>query len=96
MARKRNTYSKEFKAKVALEALKEEKTLQELSNKYGVSAILISKWKKQAKDSMADTFQRGKTDEEKEQQETIEKLYRELGKLQAEHNWLKKKLGEID
>ena len=65
MVRKRNTYNKEFKAKVALEALKEESTLQELSSKYGVSAILISKWKKQAKESMADAFHRGKTDEEK-------------------------------
>ena len=48
------------------------------------------KWKKQAKESMADAFHRGKTDEEKQKEETIEKLYRELGKLQAEHNWLKK------
>ena len=45
---------------------------------------------------MSGVFQRGKTEEEKEQEQTVEKLYRELGKLQAEHNWLKKKLGNIE
>ena len=58
MAKKRQTFSKEFKAKVALEALREESTIQEIAVKYGVHPNQISQWKAQAIAGMADLFER--------------------------------------
>ncbi len=95
MGKSRKSYSNQFKAKVALAALKEEKTIEELSSLFQVPVSQISKWKKQAKENMANIFATSKNPETKENEQLIDRLYRELGKLQVEHEWLKKKLGEI-
>ena len=95
MAKMRKNHSAEFKAKVALAALKEEKTIEELSGIFQVAPSLINKWKKQARENLAIAFSKGKNTVDKEKDELIEKLYRELGKLKVEHEWLKKKLGAI-
>ena len=73
MAKKRQTFSKEFKAKVALEALREESTIQEIAVKYGVHPNQISQWKAQAIAGMADLFERpNKKSEEVRRQEEKE------------------------
>ena len=89
---KRKLYSKEFKARVALEALKEAKTIAELSSEYEVHSNMISKWKKQLQDNIADIFIR-KNDQEPDAQQQIENLYKEIGRIQVENAWFKKKLG---
>jgi len=91
----RKTYPKEFKARVALQALQGDKTVEELSSLYEVAPSQIMKWKKQAKENMPLIFQRGKSQEDKSKDELIDRLYRELGKVQSEYGWLKKKLGEF-
>ena len=58
MGKKRQSFSKDFKAKVALEALREESTIQEIAVKYGVHPNQISQWKAQAISGMADIFER--------------------------------------
>ena len=72
MGRKRQTYSKDFKAKVALEALREESTIQEIAVKHGVHPNQISQWKAQAIAGMADLFEHpNKKSEEVCQQEGV-------------------------
>ena len=88
----RKKYSAEFKSKVVLEALRERSTLSELSTRYGVHRMLIQGWKKQALKRMPENFaskKDRKTLEEKDKK--IDKLYQEIGKLQFEKEWLKKK-----
>ena len=90
--KKRKIYSKEFKARVALEALKEAKTIAELSSEYEVHSNMVNKWKKQLHDHMADIFIR-KNDQEPDAQQQIDNLYKEIGRIQVENAWFKKKLG---
>ena len=90
--KKRKIYPKELKARVALEALKEAKTIAELSSEYEVHSNMISKWKKQLQDNIADIFIR-KNEQEPNDKELIENLYKQIGKSQVEIDWLKKKLG---
>mgnify|MGYP001327285239 CR=1 FL=1 len=88
MGRKR--HSAEFKAKVALEATKEIKTLNELSSQYGIHPGQISQWKKQLLDSLASVFstQKRAVDHAKK----FDELYRQIGEVTVERDWLKKKL----
>ncbi len=90
--KKRKLYPKEFKARVALEALKEVKTIAELSSEYEIHSNMITKWKKQLYDNIPDIFIR-KNDQEPDAQQQIENLYKEIGRIQVENSWLKKKLG---
>ena len=90
--KKRKIYPKELKARVALEALKETRTIAELSSEYEVHSNMISKWKKHLQDNLADIFIR-KNEQEPSDKELIENLYKQIGKSQVEIDWLKKKLG---
>lgn len=87
--KKRIQYPKEFKARVALEALKEVKTIAELSSEHEVHSAMISKWKKQLHDHIADIFIR-KNEQEPDARQQIENLYKEIGRIQVENTWLKK------
>ena len=91
MTKKRNKYSAEFKAKVALIALKEEETMSELAARFGVHPTMINNWKRALVDGAADIFDKGhKSREESEAQ--VDELYRQIGKLQVERDFLSKKL----
>lgn len=90
MARKR--FSSEFKAKVALEAIKGEKTVAQLSSQYGVHASQINNWKKQAQERLVEAFEReGGRGNLKEAEAREDRLYQQIGKLQVEVEWLRKK-----
>jgi transposase len=88
----RKTFSDEFKAKVAMEALKGELTMAQISSKYGVHANQVMSWKKTLKEGMGELFKGKKQKREKQQKQMIEDLYKSVGKLQVENDWLKKKL----
>lgn len=88
----RKSFSNEFKAKVAMEALKGEMTIAQISGKYGVHANQVQTWKKVLKDGMGDLFAGSKKKTVNRQKEVIEDLYTNVGKLQVENEWLKKKL----
>jgi len=90
-------FDEQFKATVALEAVKEELTLQELAEKYQVHPNQISVWKKKLQESSAALFERkNKKDEEytKLKQEKQE-LFRQLGEMRYENEWLKKKYKQL-
>jgi transposase-like protein len=88
----RKTFSKEFKAKVALEALKGDKTIAELASEHKVHATQITAWRKQLKDSAAEIFGNGQSKALKEHQELVERLYKNVGQLQVENDWMRKNL----
>lgn len=90
--RKKSSYPKEFKARVAFEALKGEKTMAELSTEYEVHSNMILRWKKRLQENMPELFIR-KNEGEPNDAELIDKLYKQIGKSQVEIDWLKKKLG---
>ena len=90
--KKRKVYPKELRARVALEAIKETKTVAEISSEYEVHSNMISKWKKHLQDNIADIFIR-KNEKDPNAQEQIDNLYKEIGRIQVENGWLKKKLG---
>jgi transposase-like protein len=89
----RRVHSATFKAKVVMEALKEQKTLAELSSQFGVHAMVISKWKKQAVEILAKGYSDKRQLKEKDDSELIQELYRQIGKLKVEVDFLKKKMG---
>lgn len=92
MSGKRRVHSTLFKGKVALEALKELKTINAIASEYEVQPNQISNWKKQLKEGVPEIFnkKRGKA---KEQSNDVEKrLYEEIGRLKIELDWLKKKV----
>ena len=86
--KKRKNHSPEFKAKVALEAIREEMTLAELSKKYGVHPNMISTWKRTAIANMASGFERGKSDDARASGAEIEKLHSKIGQLVVERDFL--------
>ena len=88
---KRKRYSAEFKAKVALAALKEQKTLSELANQYQIHSVQISTWKKQLLDGSSSIFKNSNNNNQKKQQDLEAHLYQEIGRLKIELDWLKKK-----
>jgi transposase-like protein len=89
----RKNHTNEFKAKVVLAALKEDRTLSELSSAYGVHPIQIGRWKKTALEGLSRVFERNGSPKEHEQKELIERLYGKIGEIEVENDWLKKKLG---
>jgi transposase len=89
MARLYKRRSGSLKAKIALEAIKEKKTLTELSQEYGVAVTQISTWKKQLEDECNKIFE---GNQQKDQQEEIDRLHRVLGQITAERNFLERAL----
>ncbi len=92
MTKKRRRHSDEFKARVALEAVKGVKTLSELSAAYGVHPSVIAQWKRHLVDGSAEVFSRKNGLKGKSEEELTSPLYEEIGRLKMEVNWLKKKL----
>ena len=95
----RRKFSADFKAKVALEAIKNQKTLAQLSHQFGVNPITISKWKAEFLENMAAVFSGGSASSNEADSAEVEKLYAQIGQLKVENDFLKKsarKLGLSD
>ena len=92
MSKKRRNHSPEFKSKVALVAIKGDRTVSELSQQYGINGNLIVKWKKQLIDQSSEVFASGKglaPDRESE----LQSLQAKIGQLTMENDFLSKVLG---
>jgi transposase-like protein len=91
MGKERKQHSADFKAKVALEAIKEQETINEIAKRYEVHPNMISRWKQDALDGMSETFSTRRDKKAKENDVTKEELFKQIGQLTVEVDWLKKK-----
>jgi len=89
--RRRKRHGADFKARVALEAIKEQRTVNEIAALYEVHPVQVSQWKKQAREGLADLFSSGRVRDEKDDEDLRDRLYQEIGQLKVELDWLKKK-----
>jgi transposase len=92
MKQSRRKFSAIFKAKVALAALNNTKTLTELSEEYEIHPVMISKWKNALQKNASGIFTGEKRNEESRQEKQIDELYRQIGQLKVENDWMKKKV----
>lgn len=91
----RRRFSKEFKSKVAVDALKGIRTVKEISIQYQVHPNLVTNWKRRLLESIPEIFTEGKHNSPDEKDRKIQQLFQEVGELQYELSWLKKKSGLI-
>lgn len=91
MAKKRRRHSKQFKFKVALEAARGQKTLNEIASEYHLHPNQVSTWKKQLLDEGPTVFGRNLARQLQEQEAKEAELYEQIGRLKVELEWLKKK-----
>jgi len=95
MAKK--SFTSAFKSKVAIEALKGHKTVNELASEFEVHPTQVNNWKRQLIEMSKSAFndkQQRKT--QKQQEEERDRLYTQIGKLKVEIDWIKKKTGHLD
>ncbi len=92
MSKKRKQYPPEFKAKVALAAIKNEETISELAQRYGVHPNMITTWKRALLDGASDVFDKGRKSRKKTEAQ-VDELHRQIGKLKVENDFLSRKLG---
>lgn len=90
MAR-RKSYTGQFKGKVALEALKGDKTVSELASQYEVHPNQITTWKGQLVSRVPELFEDKRRKKEQDNEQLIEELYKQVGQLKVELDWVKKK-----
>jgi transposase len=93
---KSRRFSDEFQAKVALEAIKGQRTANELAQEFGIHVNQINLWKKQLLEVAPKVFRRGKDREAERLERERDQLYRKVGQLQVEVDWLKEKTGLLD
>ena len=89
---KRKQHAPEFKAKVALEALKGEETAAELASRLGVHPTMIHQWKKALLDGAADIFERGGKTAPAVDEDTVRSLHAKIGELAVANSFLERKL----
>ena len=93
---KRKKFSKEFKAKVAVEAIKGQRPVNKLAQEFDVHPNQIARWKKDLLETAPEVFARNKDREAKRTEMERDQLFRKVGQLQIEVDWLKKKTGHVD
>jgi len=93
MKRERKSYTAAFKAKVALEAIKGQRTINEIASAYEVHPNQVSQWKKQAISQFSEIFSNGRACADAAEEELRNQLYQQIGQLKVELDWLKKKSG---
>lgn len=92
----KKTHPPAFKAKVALEALKEAETPGQLASRFSVHPVQVGVWKKAALSAVQQFFTGGKTKAKQEAVDEREELYKKIGKLEVENDFLKRKVGLLE
>ena len=87
----KKTYDGHFKAKVALEAIKGEETISQIASKYNVHPSRIGLWKKQVLEKLPELFSERGNGRDKDREALESELYKQIGQLKVELEWLKKK-----
>ncbi len=95
MKTQRNSYSPEFKAKLALEVIKGDRTLNEIASEAQVHPNMLMSWKRQLLDCLPALFADKRIKQNREQEALSDQLYQQIGQLKVELDWLKKKSGRL-
>jgi transposase-like protein len=93
--RTRKRHSAEFKAKVVVAALREDRTLNQLSTEFGVHPVVISGWKKEALVALPGVFGLRRERDAQAVEAREREFFEQIGRLEMENTWLKKKLGPL-
>lgn len=96
MSKKRRDHGSAFKTKVAIAAIKEELTQAQLSSQFSIHTTQLRNWKSQALESIHDGFSKKRERDKVDHDTLITGLYEQIGRLQTELHWLKKKSGMDD
>lgn len=96
MTSTRKQHSPKFKARVAIEAIRGERTLSQLGSQFRVHPIQIAKWRKSAVEQLPELFVDGRKNKSRNGGADSDALYEEIGRLKVELDWLKKKVGLLD
>ena len=91
----RKHYDSKFKAQVSLEAIKGQRTVTQIASDYGVHPNMVTQWKKAALEEFPGIFSSKQQKAQKDNQALQDELYRQIGQLKVELDWLKKKPGAI-
>ena len=91
----RKNYSGKFKAKVVVDIIRENATISQLASMYEVHRVLLTRWKKEALEGLPGIFSTGKKKKAHDGKTLIEELYKKIGQLEVENDWLKKKVDTI-
>jgi putative transposase len=90
----KKTYTSDFKARMVIEALRGEKTINEIASKNGIHPVILTRWKTEAINDLPLLFDNTKSNKKiKEYEDKIEELYKQIGKLTTQNEWMKKKSG---
>ena len=97
MSKKRKHYSPQFKAKIALEAIQAQKTTSELASQYDIHPTMINNWKRQLLENASELFDNGKSAQKShsDAQSHIDELYRQIGQLKVERDFLAKRSAQL-
>lgn len=95
MTRKRRVFGGAFKAKVALAALRGDKTTAQLASEYEVHASQVTAWKQQLLEQAPTLFADGRSQSHEESEANEQELYEQIGRLKVENEWLKKKSAQL-
>ena len=96
MTTTRKQYTPKFKAKVALEAIRGERTLTQLASQYHVHPIQVGQWRKTALEQLGELFVDGRKRKRRDEDAEKDALYEQIGRVKVELDWLKKKVGLLD
>lgn len=97
MAKRRKQHGAPLKAKVAIAAVREQKTVSQLASQHGVHSTQIHQWKRRLLDGAAELFEPGRARlKEDEFRRRESELFEEIGRLKMELEWLKKKCAQLD
>jgi len=91
--KQRKKYSADFKVKVALEAIKGQRQVNEIASDYGVHPNQVMDWRRQAINGLSEIFSQRRTTGAAEEEALKAQLFQEIGELKFELDWLKKKAG---
>ena len=88
---RRKRYDGRFKAQVALEAIKNQQTIAQIASEYGVHPTQVNQWKKQVLEELPQLFTKERSQTTSDTEQLVAELYRQIGQLKVELDWLEKK-----
>lgn len=94
--KQRKSFTTEFKVKIALEAIKGQRTVNEIASQYGVHPNQVTQWKRQAIESLPEVFSTKRERDAEDEEALKAQLYQQIGQLKVELDWMKKKVGLLE